>query len=74
MGSNTKPRTPRRRRKASSSSSVSNSSLKKEIKTLQRNQDIMRKSFNRLNDDMKKIKKLLKEIENNSIPSGMYMG
>ena len=75
MKSKLKPRTPRRRRKASSSSSsVSNSSLKKEINFLKRNQEIMRKAFNKLNNDMKEIKKLLKDIENNnSIPSGMYL-
>jgi len=67
------PKTPRRRRKAYSSSSESNSSLKKEIKILKKNQETMRKSFNRLNNDMKKIKKILIK-ENKSIPSGMYMG
>jgi len=76
MKSKLKPRTPRHHRKAysSSSSSVSNSSLKKEINFLKRNQEIMRKAFNKLNNDMKEIKKLLKDIENNnSIPSGMYL-
>ena len=73
MKSKLKPRTPRHHRKAYSSLE-SNSSLKKEINFLKRNQEIMRKAFNKLNNDMKEIKKLLKDIENNnSIPSGMYL-
>lgn len=67
-----KPRTPRKKRKAYSSSSETN--LKKEIKILKQNQEIMRKSFNRLNNEIKELKKILNQKDNKSLPSGMYMG
>jgi len=66
-----KPRTPRKKRKAYSSSETN---LKKEIKILKQNQEIMRKSFNRLNNEIKELKKILNQKDNKSLPSGMYMG
>ena len=64
------PKTPRKKRKAYSSEI----NLKKEIKILKQNQEIMRKSFNRLNKEMKELKKNLNQKDNKSLPSGMYVG
>ena len=81
----TQPRTPsrptrRHRRRAMSkssthrstrSSSQSKSSLLQRIGSLERNQETMRRTINRLNDNMKK---LLSEKETGRPPSGMYAG
>ena len=68
----------RRRRKASRKSHKSNirSSddnrfLLNEINILKKNQEIMMKNMNRLNDELKELKKIKSK---SSMPEGMYMG
>ena len=74
------PRTPRRSthrhrrrgtRRSTHSSPQSKSSLLQRIGSLERNQETMRRTINRLNDEMKELKKMKEE---GRAPSNMYVG
>ena len=52
-------------------SSDDNRFLVNEIKTLKKNQELIMKNMNRLNDELKELKK---NKSKSSLPEGMYMG
>jgi predicted nucleic acid-binding Zn-ribbon protein len=77
------PQTPRRKRRGTHSryskskslrSSDDNRFLINEIKILKKNQELMMKNMNRLNDELKELKKENKKNSSSSLPQGMYMG
>jgi len=69
----TSHRTPRRRRGATNYKNKDKTKLfyEKELKIIQKNQDLMRKQLNKLNDEVKELKN---EKSKASHPEGMYMG
>jgi predicted nucleic acid-binding Zn-ribbon protein len=80
MGSSigTPPRKRNRRRRATRKTSIStlrssddNKFLLNEIKTLKKNQELLIQNMNRLNDELKELKK---NKSKSSLPEGMYMG
>ena len=68
----TSQRTPRRRRGATNYKNKDETKLfyEKELKIIKKNQELMRKQLNKLNDEVSELKK----ESTKSLPEGMYMG
>ena len=69
----TSHQTPRRRRGATNYKNKDQTKLfyEKELKIIKKNQEIMRKQINKLNEEVKELKN---EKSRESLPEGMYMG